>query len=387
MVQETALQTEQKAWWNRLPVGVTVGMKKVWGSMTQAMAAPLESSLHLSSGPSVVHLFCPPDAEAPPRVWDGLWYEPEHPVFQSLTSEPALDAASSRPLLLDGDSLTFALQQFYPCQAVTISGWGEPLRNPHWQDWLAACETYTKPVTQLYSHADWEPNDVRRLWEQPLDRLTVQLVAHTPSAALSMAQPTSLFTASKPLRLDWRTWQRRVLAVEALMASRPKKTRVFVEVALLVDAVTVFHIPEMIVWAKNLGVDGVRLENRFTLGSGLDPLTLTTHPSEALTALREMMATDWPLHVEWPTLWEASPDVLGSGCQLLNTTVSMAQDLSVSPCPKRLVATADKVSVWEQKLWEHEGLMTLRQAHSAGAAASELPWACHSCRHRCEVSA
>jgi len=131
----------------------------------------------------------------------------------------------------------------------------------------------------------------------------------------------------------------------------------------------------------------VRLENRFTLGSGLDPLTLTTLPSEALVALREMMATDWPLHVVWPTLWEASSDVLGSGCQLLNTTVSMAQDLSVSPCPKRLVETGDKVSVWDQNLWEHEAFMTLRQAHSPRAAVSELPWACHSCRHRCEVSA
>jgi MoaA/NifB/PqqE/SkfB family radical SAM enzyme len=247
-----------------------------------------------------------------------LWYEPEHPVFQELAPSETL---ANRPLLLDEQSFAFALQQFYPCQAVTISGWGEPLRNPHWRDWLAACEAYTKPVTQLYSHADWEPHDVRGLWEQPLDRLTIQLVAHTPSAALSMAQPTSLFSANKPLRLDWRTWQRRVLAVEALMAQRPKKTRVFAEVALLVDAVTVFHVPEMIAWAKNLGVDGVRLENRYSLGSGLDPLTLTTLPSEAIAALREMMRTEWPLHVEWPTVWEASPDVLGNGCQFLNTTV------------------------------------------------------------------
>ncbi|MFN8615261.1 MAG: hypothetical protein U0003_05055 [Vampirovibrionales bacterium] len=324
------------------------------------------------------HLFCPREGvsqewpQAWARAWDGAFDEVGHKAPLNLSSSPLA-------CCLDKDSLLFALQQLPPIQSVVVAGWGEPFRYSQWSDWLAACKeafpSKNHPFIELYSHADWDARDVQTLWQKPLDRLTVQMIGHSPASA-------SLMAAASGIDMPWQVWQARHERLKTLLAQRPLAASTEVVVSVVVDAVSIFHLEPMVNWAKHLGVDALRLEGRFK-PLEQDALALSAQSTEALIFLQQAQSAEWDLPIQWPTLpalaSESSPPV----CSSFKNRLSMTPELAINPCHRHWINQEAPQTIWEWGTQSHAETEALYASHGS---LSTLPAPCKTCRHRGEQS-
>lgn len=341
-----------------------------------------------------LHLFFAPNATCGAQTfWRGAPWQPTHPLLSHIQPQPddKLELASFQ----------FALDQVPEVQTMTFSGWGEPINNPVLPEMIQAAAEYNNPVTRVYSHGQCEFSDVLRLLESSLDHLTFQLVAPTPSA----------FSAAFNGQCNLHQYlQRRKLILDVLRYRQQAKLggNTFVEVAMVVDTLSVFHMPELIQKAAEWGADGIAFETRLMLpdpndtrrqadtldvADGLgatvpdewlstlfddDMITLYGHHQEVATFIKACQQQPWPIAVQWPVVYHAQPR---QGCPAVNETLSVRADLRASNCPRQLAIPVPQNNVWEHHAWQHPECQTLRHRHSA-QATQPLPVACHWCpRH------
>ncbi len=363
-----------------------------WLSQLSQLVSPAASR---QAAAQELHIFFAPNATCGQQTfWRGVPWQPQHPLLNHIQPQPDDK--------LDMASFQFALNQVPEVQTMTFSGWGEPVNNPVLPEMIKAATEYNNPVTRVYSHGLCEFSDVLRLLEHPLDHLTFQLVAPTPSA----------FNAAFSGQCNLQQYlKRRKLILDVLRYRKQTKLagNTFVEVAMVVDTLSVFHIPELIQQAADWGADGVVFETRLMLpnpnatrrhadtlsasddGLGAtvpdewlqtlfdeDMITFYEHHHEVVAFIEACKRQPWPISVQWPMAYHTQPR---TGCPAVNETLSVRADLRASNCPRQLAIPLPQNNVWEHHAWKHSECSTLRQRH-ASKGAEALPVACHWCpRH------
>lgn len=353
-------RSEGPNFWQRLPQ---------WFNQLAIAAQAGASPSRTLVDPQHIHLFFPPQPKGSHTLWNGIPYQPEHPLMASIQAamtEPPLDVASFR----------HALEQVPTAQSIEFSGWGDPLEHPHIFELINTAVGYNKMVTRLYTHAQnpYSIEHIDRLLDSHLDHLIVQLVAHRPSlysAIVQTRQPLSLFT-------------QRETFIKQLMARRNEETalgkdpHLFVEVTMVLDTLLIEHLNEMIEYSMALGVDGIRFENYIDLTDD-SPSLRTLYDDQMLFDTLFQAASLYGQHIriELPPLMSHTTDVQRQ-CADPHTTVSLSQQLNVSPCSHHMAVAVGDNDIWNQHFWNHADYQYLRQVHQP-SGHKPLPNACQRC--------
>lgn len=385
--------THKASLWNQLPR---------WLRQTrQLLSQPFHANAPRHPADATeLHCYFPPHTNQPYTYWGGVGYNPAQGFHHPLTQHLKL---LEGPHPLDNASFQFALQQVPAVEKVTFSGWGEPVTHGDLPAMIESAVAFNNTVTQVYSHGLFTPTDSRCLFQSPLDHLVIQMVADTPALFSAVTGGAAL----SPFQ------QRLALLPKVLQQRQQLSPRTVVDVAMVVDTVTVFHLPTMIEQAAKWGADGLVLESRLALPDVLasdltlqassnhhrlgpttspqqialyqhqDRTTLTNTHQRVVDVLQELQAQSWPLRVEWPTLHQPSHQPK-TGCPATNHTLSIQPSLATSNCPRQLAITASDGNIWEANAWQSPANQQLRQLHHTESQTkpSDLPLACYWCpRH------
>jgi len=307
--------------------------------------------------PVKLHVFMPPDIQQHTRFYLGLGKSTIRNKFNP--GEPSAK--------LDFSAFQFILAQIPAVQTIEFSGWGEPLDNPDIFKMIQHATQSRNIDCQIFSHGHFDNRVFQQLFTCGVSKLTISMVAHKPSAfsAMTNRNPAEFLALEK--------------TIEQLVLVRQHypDSQVFIELSMVVDLITLSHIPDMIAYAERLGVDAIRFENH--LGSNPDERclqTLMTGYKKAERFLQELSFQSYNLQVTLPTLLD--PDMENHRhCSDPHTTVSIDENLYISPCSRHLVFNELTHSVWDQDFWNNDQYQWLRSRHSASGEA--VPKPCQFC--------
>jgi hypothetical protein len=397
--------------WNRLPRW----LRQSQATLSQAFARK-DGSNTVTKEATELHCYYPPQASQPLTYWRGVPYQPNLTFNQPLTAHLATAGKGK----LDKQSFMFALEQVPSVEKTTFSGWGEPVSHGDLPDMIKAAVAYNNTVTEVYSHGLFHPDDSALLLQTPLDHLTIQAIAHTPSLTAAVGNHNA---TPSPLLL--KAYQHRMGLIPQLFKQRERyqgsQPATVIDIAMIVDTVTLFHIPGMIAAAHNWGADGIILESRLSLpviqqhdiehspntiadnhfGPSVshqllkryrqkDKTTLYNNYDQISQQLDKLKEQEWPINVTWPTLYTPEIDLnITDGCEATQQTLSVRPDLTTSNCPRQLAIALPDSNVWEKDAFHSQACGQLRAAHQSNhqhpaqketsSANNMAPMACYWC--------
>lgn len=306
--------------------------------------------------PVKLHVYIPPDAEQGTRFYLGL----------VRTAARKGHANKEVPFKLDLDTFKFILSQVPAVQEIEFSGWGEPFNNPAIFDMIK----YAKQCRidcHVVSHGLFNNNVLKALFASGLNHVTINCLAHKPSAfsAISKRNPAEFLEIEKN--------------IEQLLLVRRHypQNNLTVELSMIIDLMTLGNIPEMVHYAEELGVDAIKFDNH--LGNNPEERslqTVLTHYKKAGHFLKQLTTKNFKIPVTLPVLLD--PDMEQHRfCEEPHTTVSIDENLYISPCSRQLVFNELTHSIWDQDFWNNDQYQWLRNRHNNNNEA--VPKACQFC--------
>ncbi len=282
--------------------------------------------------------------------------------------------------MLDPENFKFLLEQIPAIRTIEFSGHIDPFTNPNLLDFVTMAHKSSGAESTIYTEGTQLGAHLRRILSSPLRTLVIRLYSSKPSQAARMTgQPLS-------------QWVNVLDNIKSLMAMRQlMKSSVEIELAFTVDIHSYRDMPEMLKFALEMGVEGVRFENY------LSPQTLQktdrTLFSNDETVMRYLEGfKNGPvaksnLNVQLPVPLDSEMQTYRN-CLDPFTTVSVDADFNISGCTRRILPHEGSGKIWDSDFWNNEMYQWLRGVHSGACGeidASEtdvdqtVPAACQSC--------
>jgi hypothetical protein len=215
------------------------------------------------------------------------------------------------------------------------------------------------------------------LLKSRLHALVIRIHAHRPSLyTLLSGQPLTQFV----IILD----NLRYL----LQRKHELKSLLEIELCMMVDIHHYKQIPEMIRFAEELGVDGIRFENYLTPNSNQkSDRTLFSHQTNVkqfLTELQNTILKTSRLLVTLPVLLDMDMSE-HRHCLEAYGTVSVDAEFNVSGCSRQLLIPEQASKIWEEDFFNNSMYQWLRSIHnvqsppSNNTSKAEVPLPCQNC--------
>lgn len=324
--------------------------------------------------PVHLHILTPPSQSASAQAHNPVWYGQRNPYRQASATQPSSGAAvvTDQPNVarrLDPQSFEFLLAQVPTIESLEFSGWGDPLDNPHLFALLQQAKAFNGIHTTVLSPGLVPKALYRPLFLSSLDVLAINLISHKPSSyGVVTGQSSSVFP----------TLLRGVEDLVLVKAHYPK-TSVAIELRFTVDPLQLEDIPAMIQLGIQLGVDSVRFENHL---EGINERTLqqlSRRQAQTDALMAHIASQQYPLRVILPAPITQNTQ-FSRNCQELYLTLSVTEDLRISPCVRHAVFHTLTTSVWDNHAWNSDEYTWLRRVHNGDANNPEpLPLACQFC--------
>jgi len=291
-----------------------------------------------------------------------LNYEPIH-LHISMKSAPA-SVAGRAPEQNDpgltqvlGQTLTpehfrFLLEQVPAIRTLVFSGPPDPFRNQHLMELVNLAYKFNQTETTIYTSGHRLQSWAESILQSPLACLVVQLSAHKPSEywRLTGRDPSEFVRTQQQLK-------------GFLERKKAANSSLVVDICLTVDIHNYKTMPEMLAYALELGMDGVRFEN-FQPEHGSDR-SLYRQQAPVVRFLKRMHAEKLmvsPLHVTLPTLLDKDMSK-HRHCREAYTTVSVDVDFNLYPCSHHLKSPVESGKAWDPDFWNNDMYQWLRNIH------------------------
>lgn len=208
-----------------------------------------------------------------------------------------------------------------------------------------------------------------------LAMLIIPLAAHRPSQYSRMTGlPLQHFVTLKSM------------IEELVQRKKAEGHPLEVELVMQVDVHNYLEIPQMVQFAKNLGVDGIRFENFYS--PKLDPKEERTIFSDHqlivryLEGLAETVLPEIGITVTLPRPLERNMSQ-NRNCLDAYSTVSVDMALNVSGCSRQALRYEPLGKVWDEDFFNNPMYQWMRAVHCkeppVGTLQPEVPAACQRC--------
>jgi MoaA/NifB/PqqE/SkfB family radical SAM enzyme len=288
---------------------------------------------------------------------------------------PAVEPVKQPPQRLAVDNFRFLLEQVPAVRTIEFSGANrDPLENSDLLKMVDYARKFNGAESTIYTDGLLLPSLIDPILKSRLNVLSIRMHAHRPSEyALLTQNPPTRFVA---LRDN-----------VALLAARKKTlaSKVHIELCMTVDIHNFRDMPEMIRFAEEIGVDGVRFENYLSDGgSTRSDRTLYTNQipvDRFLDQLKQVVISACQLRITLPV--PLDPDMSDHRyCVEPYTTVSVDAEFNVSVCSRQLLQPKGG-----QKIWDPDFFNSCMYKWSRGiygrngweTERSEVPEPCRSC--------
>jgi MoaA/NifB/PqqE/SkfB family radical SAM enzyme len=268
---------------------------------------------------------------------------------------------------LELDTFKFTLEQIPTIQTIEFSGWGEPLLVPDLFQMIQHAQNFNGARAVVVSNGLLSERYLDALFAATLEALIIRLHAHKPSTYwLMTGHPPAEYVDLKE-------------ALSGLIRQRARRrANLRIEVQLTVDTQTYTQIPEMIRFAEEMGVEGIRFNNFQSYIPEQDAYrTLFREQADILRFLNTLREEDYRIRVQLPPLLDSNLKGFRN-CRDPFTSVGVDGSCHISPCTRQLIHFQEKGNVWDPDFWNNGQYQWLRSVHQSDAS-TEIPSACQGC--------
>jgi MoaA/NifB/PqqE/SkfB family radical SAM enzyme len=277
-------------------------------------------------------------------------------------------------------SFTFLLEQLPGILAIDFTGQiHDPLMNPELLDMVDHAYRSSRVESTVYTAGFRLKEFADALVSSSLHTLVIRMVGHKPSAYSRLTgKPPQEFLAL-------------LENVKALVKRRGEaRSQLALEISLCMDIHNFQELPEMITFAKYLGLDGLRLENYLTPDSMKSDRSLYRHHNRVVHFLRQAEQAHHqeqaqkdaiPFTLKMPSLLDADMSA-HRYCRDAFNTVSVDAHLNVSACSRHALACEPFGKIWDEDFFNNTMYQWLRNVYSAPSPSKQffpVPSACQNC--------
>jgi hypothetical protein len=309
-----------------------------------------------------------------------LDYEPLHLRVNPFELQPQLalsatEMSDEKPSRLDKETFRFLLEQVPSIRTIEFSCQkADPLEMPDLFRWIDYAYQFNGAESTVITEGWYLASRMNDILNSRLSTLVIRIGAHRPSQYFQMTgRPIQHFMTLKN-------------AIEELVW-RKKKENPFLDLELVmrVDVHNYREMPDMIVFAENLGVQGLRIESYYA--PDLDPLldrTLFSDMPPVVRFLQWMTQTVLPVS----SVSIALPALLDRDmrqhrhCVDAYSTVSVDAELNVSGCSRQLLSYPNQGKIWDENFFNNPMYQWMRAIHCTTASTEpqqSVPLPCQSC--------
>ncbi|MEB3285981.1 MAG: hypothetical protein VKJ04_00605 [Vampirovibrionales bacterium] len=283
---------------------------------------------------------------------------------------------------MDLETFKLVLEQVPAVRTVEFSGRGEPLLNPDLLSMIQYAHQFNGAETIVVTNGLLLQKNIHAILNSRLSQLCINLYGHKPSTYHQMSG------------LDAHNFVPMIENIKQLVSRKSAMgSHLKIIVSMTADVHTFRTIPEMIVLAHDLGVDGVVINNYLPDDPEIaSERTLYSDQhiiSEFFTAIESRIQSLENFEVTLPVLMDR--DMSGHRhCQEAFTTVAVDGNCSVYPCSRQLLSDelGETPKIWEPDFWNHTTYHHLRNIHSSSTNGNgpEVPNACRHCPRNVALS-
>lgn len=312
------------------------------------------------------------------RRSETLDYEPIHLHITPGEVHPmaAMQGKASFDRKLDLETFRFVLEQVPAVRTIEFSGRAEPFRNEHLLNCVDYAFKFNGAESTVYTDGFLLPQHIDAILQSSLHCLVVRIHAHRPSAYAQMTgkNPNNFVTL-------------RDNVAQLMRRKREIGGHVEVDLVMTVDRHNFTEMADMIRFAEEMGVDGLRFENYANpnMPGMRSDRSLYTSQRPVLKYFEDLKRHVFPrskLVITLPTLLD---DDMSSHRNCLDpfTTVSIDADFNVSGCSRQLLYHGKMAKIWDETFWNDGLYKWLRAIHGSrrnGCGESgNVPLPCQNC--------
>lgn len=309
-----------------------------------------------------------------------LDYEPLHLRVNPLESQSQLALSESemnegQPSRLDKETFRFLLEQVPTIRTMEFSCQkADPLETPDLFLWIDYAYQFNGTESTVVTEGWHLASRMSEILNSRLSTLVIPLGSHRPSQYFQMTRrPIQHFVTLKNM-------------IEELVRRKKKENPLLdVELVMRVDIHNYREMPDMIVFAEDMGVQGLRFETFYA--PDLDPLLDRTLFSDITPVVRFL---EWMTHTVLPvsSISVALPALLDRdmrqhrNCLDAYSTVSVDAELNVSGCSRQLLNYPNQGKIWDENFFNNPMYQWMRAIHCKTASAEPqqpVPLPCQSC--------
>lgn len=275
---------------------------------------------------------------------------------------------------MDLETFKLAVEQIPAVKNIEFSGRGEPLLNPDLFAMIHHAYQFNGAESLVVTNGHLLKKHAQAMLNSPLNKLCIQLFGHKPSLYHQMSG------------LDAHNFVPIVENIKYfLQLKKAQHIGIQTMISMTVDVHTFRNIPEMIVFAYELGADGIVINNFLSddPNESSERSLYTDHEVvlQFLEAISGKLDQFQNFEVTLPTLLERDMSK-NRFCQEAYTTVAVDGSCTVYPCSRQLLQDelGDAPKIWEPNFWNHQTYHQLRNIHSRNQnQATPVPNACQHC--------
>lgn len=269
-------------------------------------------------------------------------------------------------------SFQYLIEQFPAVRTIEFSGATDPFRNSDLLAMVVDAHQINGAESTIVTDGLLLHIFMQDILKSPLRTLAVKMYAHRPSdyARLS-GNPASQFV------------QIRDHVAFLLQQRNQSNSELKIELRMTVDLHNIRQLPDMIFFARDLGVDGVRFENYLSpLPGQPSDKTLYSHHAvvkQILGYVRNnvMPYLEMELHLPVPLDADMSQHRY---CGDPFTTVSIDTAFNVSACSRQQLYYGEFGKIWDEDVWNNPMYRWLRGVHDRKSSSQGgIPLACQQC--------
>jgi MoaA/NifB/PqqE/SkfB family radical SAM enzyme len=275
---------------------------------------------------------------------------------------------------MEFENFRFLLEQVPAIRTLEFSGKTDPFRNADLLRMVDAAHRFNGAEATVHTDGFLLGMFIDNILKSRLRTLLIHIYGHRPSAygMMSGESPTRFVAIRDSVA--------RLVARKKTLGSA-----VEIELGMVVDLHNFRQIPEMIRFAEEMGVDGIRFENYLSPEPGkISDRTLLASQVPVVQFMRELNQSIIPstrISVTLPTLLDE--EMSGHRhCVDPYSTVTVDAEFNVSGCSRQLLIRGQMSKIWDEDFWNSELYQWLRNVHGSCAPEgdrSEVPLPCRSC--------
>lgn len=319
---------------------------------------------------------------------DSLDYEPIHLHVTpaeiqpggSVWMQPASNLQAGHGVVskneLKPENFRFLLEQVPAVRTIEFSGQVDPFHCPYLLQLVEVAYKFNGAESTIYTDGTLLADAIESLVKSHVHTLVIRIHGHKPSqyARLTELPPSRFLQIHNNI-------------VNLLQRRQQTKGALEIELCMTVDLHNFRDMPEMIQYAQELGVDGLRFEN-YLSGNPIrkSDRTLYTDQPPVMKFLQWMKSSMLPVTkfpIFLPTVLEKDMSNCRN-CLDPFTTVSVDADFNISGCSRRLLYHGKSSKIWDSDFWNNDMYQWLRSIHGSiqGSPAIErveVPVECQYC--------